>query len=115
MLGLWILWQDRHMGWKQALGSGLAFGASALAVALPWYAKNLLWSGNPLYPFFLGGVEWSRDRLDMLMAYLESFGVGRRVIDYLLLPWNPYFRNAHFGTLGVGLEIPGLLKIDCER
>jgi hypothetical protein len=109
VLGLWLLWQGRHIGWKQALGSGLTFGAIALAIALPWYAKNLLWSGNPFYPFLLGGVEWDRERLDLLMAYLHSFGVGRRVIDYLLLPWNLYIQNVRFGALGAAIEIPGLL------
>jgi hypothetical protein len=109
VLGLWILWQGRGIGWRQALGCGLTFSALSFTIALPWYAKNLLGAGNPVYPFFLGGLEWGRERLDLLMAYMDTFGVGRRLIDYLLLPWNLYARNARFGTLGVPVELPGLL------
>ena len=32
--------------------------AVALAVWSPWLLKNLLLTGNPVYPFFFGGVYW---------------------------------------------------------
>lgn len=32
--------------------------AIAAVVWLPWLIKNLLLTGNPLYPFFLGGAHW---------------------------------------------------------
>ena len=108
-LGVWILWQGRGTGWGKAIRYGLAFGGLAMLVALPWYAKNWLLTGNPLYPFVFGGLDWDAERLGYLMAYLQSFGVGRRFVDYLLLPWNLYAQNTQFGTLGIMLEIPGLL------
>jgi hypothetical protein len=109
ILGLWILWQGRGIGWGRAIRYGLAFGGLAILTALPWYAKNWLLVGNPLYPFLFGGLEWDAERLGHLMAYLQSFGVGRGFVDYLLLPWNLYAQNTQFGTLGIALEIPGLL------
>lgn len=108
-LGLWILWQGRDTGWRRAIRYGLAFGGLATLIALPWYVKNWLLAGNPLYPFLFGGLDWDAERLGCLMAYLRSFGVGHRLVDYLLLPWNLYARNTQFGTLGAGFEIPGLL------
>jgi hypothetical protein len=109
ILGLWILWRGRGIGWGRAIKYGLAFGGLAILIALPWYAKNWLLAGNPLYPFLFGGLEWDAERLDYLMAYLQSFGVGRGFVDYLLLPWSLYTQNTQFGTLGIALEIPGLL------
>lgn len=34
------------------------FGGAAALVAAPWYIKTWLTTGNPVYPFFLGGVFW---------------------------------------------------------
>jgi len=36
----------------------LLLTAVALAVWSPWLAKNLLLTGNPVYPFFFGGQYW---------------------------------------------------------
>jgi hypothetical protein len=109
ILGLYILWQGRHIGWRRSVTSGALFGAIALCLALPWYAKNWLWSGNPVYPFYFGGIGWDRLRLEQLMGYLGAFTAGRRPIDYLLLPWNLYAQNEKFGTMGAALDFPGLL------
>ena len=43
------------------------------------------------------------------MAYLNSFGTGHKVSDYLLLPWNIYAQNQRFATLGSTIELPGFL------
>ena len=109
VLGLWVLWQGRHIGWKRAMSNAAIFGALALCIALPWYAKNWLWAGNPFYPFLFGGKEWGEERLGYLMTLLRSYGAGHRLIDYLVLPWNLYVQNARFSTIGVPFEIPGLL------
>jgi hypothetical protein len=109
ILGLYVLWQGRHIGWKRSVTSGALFGAIALCLALPWYAKNWLWSGNPAYPFYFGGAEWDAPRLEQLMGYLGGFGAGRRLIDYLLLPWNLYTQTARFGTMAAAYDFPGLL------
>ena len=109
VLGLWVLWQERRAGWKEALASGALLGLPAILVAFPWYAKNWFLSGNPLYPFIFGGTGWTPDRLGQLMEYLNSFGVGRSVFDYLLLPLNLYIQNKTFGTINAAFDIPGLL------
>jgi hypothetical protein len=57
VLALLVVALDRR-GWRR---TGCAFAAGA-AVALPWYVKNLVVTGNPLYPLaggVFGGRLWS--------------------------------------------------------
>jgi len=85
VLGLWTVWQGLGKGWRQPLTQGLLFALPALLVGSPWYAKNWLWSGNPVYPFVFGGTGWDADRLRLLMAYLGSFSVGQHLAQIPIL------------------------------
>ena len=96
-------------GWKPMLRSSLTFGIPALLVASPWYIKNLVWLGNPVFPLFFGARGWSESHLEMYSSFLASFGVGRRWVDYLLLPWNMYARHAAFGATLNRIDLPGLI------
>jgi hypothetical protein len=89
--------------------NALWFGGAAALVAAPWYVKNLLWAGNPVYPFLIGGSDWPAQRVAMLMAYLRSFGVGHSLVDTLLLPLHLYTQPAAFGTFFREIDIPNLL------
>jgi hypothetical protein len=62
----------------------LAFGLPAVAVALPWYVKNALLTGNPFYPHVFGGLNPSAAR--ELNSSMRSFGHGDAPVDFLLLP-----------------------------
>jgi hypothetical protein len=93
----------------QRIRSALWLGGTSLIVASPWYIKNLIWAGNPIYPFFFGGTGWPPARLDMLMAYLGSFGTGRSLIDTFLLPVSLFTQRAAFGTFMSRIDIPSLL------
>lgn len=85
------------------------FGAPALLIAGPWYLKNLVWFGNPVFPMLWGGGDWTPERLQLYSDYLGSFGTGRDVADYLLLPVNVYVRHAEYGTVMNSIDIPSLL------
>jgi hypothetical protein len=62
----------------------LVFAVPAIAVALPWYVKNAILTGNPVYPHVFGGLNSSAaTELDAAMA---SFGHGHSFRDFLLLP-----------------------------
>jgi hypothetical protein len=62
----------------------LAFAVPGVLVALPWYVKNAILTGNPVYPHLFGGLNASAAaELDATMA---SFGHGRSVADFLLMP-----------------------------
>jgi hypothetical protein len=55
----------------------------ALLVAAPWYLKNAIWTGNPVFPFFGGVEESARAFVD---GATREYGFGRSVSDALLLP-----------------------------
>ena len=73
------------------------FGAVAAAIASPWWIKNYLYTGNPVYPMayrVFGGGEWSGD---LALLYQEktqekgilaiSHGPGQLLKNTVLLPW----------------------------
>lgn len=62
-----------------AFVSVVLMGALALAIACPWYIKNVAWTGNPVYPFFYGklrGRNWSAERSKVYSHEQQTFGVG---------------------------------------
>lgn len=108
VLGVWILWQSRAQGWRLLVRHSMIFGTLALTIPAPWFAKNWLSTGNPIFPFVFGGPGWNASQLDHLQAAVGGFGTGFSFPDYLLLPFNLYFKNELFSTLS-GIEIPSVL------
>jgi hypothetical protein len=109
VLGAFIAVTHVRDGWKTFLRNTLAFGIPAVLVASPWFIKNWIWLGNPVYPLFFGGPGWDVTRLSNYMGYLKSFGTGHSLVDYLLVPWNIYVKHAQFGTMMNELDIPSVL------
>jgi hypothetical protein len=109
VLALFVIYNSRREGLKRMIRNAAVFGGIALFVGSPWYLKNWLWTGNPVYPLYFGGPAWPTERVRLLMSFLNSFGTGHRVLDYLLLPWNIYAQNQRFSTAGFPIEIPSLL------
>jgi hypothetical protein len=73
----------------------LLFGLTALIAGSPFYVKNWLVTGNPLYPFFhgiFGGLGWDSDQARLYDLFVQGLGMGREFLDYLLLPFNVSFR-----------------------
>lgn len=62
----------------------IAFAVPAVAVALPWYLKNAVQTGNPVYPLLFGAVNEEATR--NLEAVLDDYGHGRSWADALALP-----------------------------
>jgi hypothetical protein len=61
-----------------------------LLVAMPWYLRNILVTGNPFYPFFYSifkGPYWDMERARLYNIFLSSYEMGRSFFDYILLPW----------------------------
>jgi hypothetical protein len=108
LLGMLILIASLKGGVPSALRRCLAFGLPAVCIALPWYLKNTIWFGNPVFPLYFGGPGWGPTRLGLYSAYLDSFGVGRTVLDYLLLPANIYIRHVSFGAVMNRIDIPSV-------
>ena len=60
-----------------------AFGVPALAVALPWYVKNAILTGNPVYPIFFG---WdNEEERAAAWASFDNYGHGHSPLDLVLL------------------------------
>jgi hypothetical protein len=100
-----VITEKRRLSGKTIIALGLPF----LIITLPWYLRNLIWFGNPLYPLIWGGPGWDPIRLDLYNTYLGSFGKGSQWLDFLLLPWNVYAHNELFGAVFNRNDIPHIL------
>ncbi len=109
VLGCLVLLANLRMGWRDLLADGLRLCLPAVIVASPWYLKNWAWFGNPVYPLYFGGPGWDATRLGLYSEYLNSFGVGRQPIDFLLLAWNVYAHHARFGAVMNRIDVPSFL------
>ncbi|MGH2620122.1 MAG: ArnT family glycosyltransferase [Anaerolineales bacterium] len=109
ILGGFLLLTTRHAGGRTRLRHLLTFLAPAALIAAPWYIKNTIWFANPVYPLVLGGPGWDPTRVELYTAYLTSFGTGRQLLDYLLLPWNIYAHHDRFGSVMNQIDIPSVL------
>lgn len=89
VLGLAVLllsrW-ERRQGWIAVLVDAAILAGVTALVASPWYLKNWVWMGNPVYPFFFGGQNWNSFRADQWARWASTFGLGHSLADYLLLP-----------------------------
>ena len=77
----------------------LQLAAVTLALAGPWYLRNFLLTGNPVFPFLprvFGYTFWSAEDVDKLTAVMRGIGFGRGPRALLLLPWHLAFRQDVF-------------------
>ncbi len=85
VLAALIAWESRPR-WAQIVRHLLQFALPALLVALPWYVKNFVFTGNPTYPFVFNGRFWDDFRT---AAYSSSgSGIGFDPIALLRLPYD---------------------------
>jgi len=93
-LGVLIVSRLRRTGNRKAFQSLGLYLVSAMVVGSPFYIKNWILTGNPLYPFLytiFGGIGWDMELSRQYDLFLKSLGMGRGLLDYLLLPWNLSF------------------------
>ncbi len=94
-----LAWRLRTLGkaWPRALAAAAAWGALALLVGCPWYAKSAVYTGNPVYPFYarlFPSRNWSAALGAQYDASNASFGVGTTLRELhspaqaVLTPWN---------------------------
>ncbi len=65
------------------------FALPVAALWVPWLVKAAWYTGNPFYPFlhaWFGGPDWNEELAGHLSAWQWEIGMGRGVLDYLLLP-----------------------------
>lgn len=105
LLIIWLLIDRyaavRRIEWKRAL----MFVGIALLVCSPWYIKTLIYTGNPVYPFFysiFGGKDWTSELAQNYTMLQGRFGMGHNLGSFLMLPWNLTFHSDRF------YDTPGL-------
>jgi hypothetical protein len=100
LIGLILLWRHRKIASKKALSVIGVFSLSA-APGLFWMVWNWMALGNPVYPmawFLFGGKGWDETRALAMSQYFDVYGMGRNLLDYLLLPWRLAF-SGRFDTI----------------
>ncbi|HEX5506502.1 MAG TPA: glycosyltransferase family 39 protein [Thermomicrobiales bacterium] len=84
----------RRRGARKAAGDALVFLGAAALVAAPWYAKNWIALGNPLWPLFFGGRDLGAGVPALLTYYARGMAISPRTLaGYLALPLQVYLRG----------------------
>lgn len=75
----------RRDGWRSTWLRWACFGGIAALVAAPWYVRNWVLTGNPIYPYVWGGPAWDAGRT----AWWDRAGSGLAAQPWrlLLAPW----------------------------
>ena len=100
---IWFSWKGikSKIESREIIANLLKFGLPALIIASPWYLKNVIWTGNPFFPFFIRNEIINPAEMKIWFDYRASFGVGTRWYDYLLLPLNIYLHSNKFSSFVV--------------
>jgi 4-amino-4-deoxy-L-arabinose transferase-like glycosyltransferase len=108
ILAFFILWVAGKAGGRKAICCLFLFGSISILIAIPWLIKNIIGFQNPIYPLAFGLFPSSKAQ-QLWTEYMQyGFGAGRSFLNYLLLPWNLYFRHDQFSTVGGTIELPSL-------
>lgn len=82
-------------GWREPLARGAAFWGAAIAIAAPWYLKNWILLGNPLWPLFAGGRDFDSLAVELTGYFADGMTISPRTpLGYLLLPVAAYLRGS---------------------
>lgn len=82
-------------GWREVAARGAACWLAMLAVAAPWYLKNWLVLGNPLWPLFVGGRDFDPLAVQLTDYFARGMAISPRTpLGYLTLPLAAYVRGS---------------------
>ncbi len=99
-IGVLVVLARRRPPLGRALASALVFGAVAIAILSPWYARNAVETGDPLHPFgnaAFHGRNWSPEATAYLDTYYDQYrareagergGKPYRGIEVAWFPWD---------------------------
>lgn len=98
---LWQAWQER----RSILRPVFIFSGATLLLAFPWLLKNILLTGNPVYPLLFPSGAMTPLRLHL---YQQSAPPGDPWLDTLLLPLRATMLGVE-GGIGYSADIGPLL------
>ena len=104
--GLILVLRSRSAGWRHAFLAALTLGVLSLLVALPWYLRSYLATGNPVFEtmytiFGAPPARWNALTQAGQQDFFHQFGRPRRLANLLTLPWHMTIHAAGYGgTLG---------------
>jgi hypothetical protein len=67
---------------RRIVSAATAFALVVLVAAAPWYVRNTVETGNPLYPFgygVFGGRHWSNAASEYLADYYRQYQTAQAV------------------------------------
>ena len=95
---------SRRRGWRDKFADVLFFGFIVTAVSLPWWIKNLSWTGNPFYPLLFPAGAMDATRYD----FYHNIPSSMTLLQVLGLPWYTSTWGVE-GKLGPSASIGPLL------
>jgi hypothetical protein len=105
--GVLLAWSDRRRP-AVAARNLLLYGGTGLLTLSPWLIKNIIYVGNPFFPFF---YKWGNPKLspwvqEAAAGYFRGLAeyAPRSPADFFLLPWDIAVRSLRFGG---GMDILG--------
>jgi hypothetical protein len=95
LYAVWIAYEGRNIRYV------ITFICVVIVFGSPWYIRNYILSGNPVFPFGEGifGYSWLWDRNDALLQYhdlVKAHGTPRTILSFLILPWNLVMHQEKF-------------------
>lgn len=96
LLVLLMMREQKQTNLVVAIKYFLTIGAIILAFSVVWFVRNIIWTGNPLFPFLLNiipshNIGWDVERAKTTLAVLSVYGGDKSLKDYLLLPFKLSF------------------------
>jgi hypothetical protein len=86
---------------KKQTRSLVLFGLSFTLIAGPWYIRNWIMIGNPVFPMFpsvFGYSLWTKEQVDSLFNFLEVQAKHERtLLGFLKIPYNMAFDMMTYG------------------
>ncbi|MBN1866120.1 glycosyltransferase family 39 protein [Candidatus Sumerlaeota bacterium] len=102
-----VLREGRGLGaavWT-GIRRAVVFGLVAAAIASPWWIKNAVHTGNPVYPMawgLFGGGEWTEVNTEVYIGKTREKGEGRDLKALIRLPWATAMYPRTFEDFAIG-------------
>ena len=91
--------------------NALIYSLIAFILASNWYIRNLINTGNPVYPLaykWFDGKDWGSHNESFYLSRVADKGIGKDFISFLRLPWDVTFNWGDFEMFSIGIVYFGL-------